>query len=107
MRPSVTGAKKGSKLKSKAGTYVRVFATRFDPDTTKEDVKQHPHNELSVDFSVPELKTKFPTYKSFKIEGVCESYGVIFNSEVWPENVLVRKFMMRNKSQSAENTKTT
>lgn len=45
-----------------------------------------------IKVSCEELKPKYPGYRFYKLELPYSSKGNVFNSRLWPENVLVSKF---------------
>ena len=67
-----------------------VFATRFDPDTTEEEVKTHLVDVLKIEVNVEQCKSKYDTYTSFHITAQCEDPSVFMNPDIWPEDTYVR-----------------
>ena len=74
-----------------------VFATRYHPDTTIDEVTNYilSDNRLkNHNVTVEKLATKYDTYASFHVTCVClESLANEFlNPNLWPSGILVRKW---------------
>ena len=79
------------------------FASRYKPYVDKEAVKQDIENELLRltgkvhTVSIVQLKAKRDHYASFKITCLCENPAIFDNPDLWPENVLFRKWVQSRK----------
>ena len=74
------------------GRYVSLFVSRLDPEVETDKVKAYVNDTFSVSFECERLNTRYDTYSSFKVEGYCKDPSAFYDSENWPENVLVRRF---------------
>ena len=74
------------------GRNVSLFVSRLDPEVETYKVKAHVNDTFSVSFECERLNTRYDTYSSFKVEGYCKDPSAFYDSENWPENVLVRRF---------------
>lgn len=63
---------------------------------TKEDIDQY-LAEYCVNAECVELKTKFNSYKSFKVGVTHDIYSSILHADFWPSGTLVRKFVQRSR----------
>jgi hypothetical protein len=69
-----------------------LFVTRLSADATPEQVTQHVSRIAKLKVTCERLQTKFPTYSSFKVTVDAVHMDELMQSQMWPENVLVRKF---------------
>lgn len=83
---------------------LKLFVTRFHPDTKSEDMTNYLQNSKGWKvISIDKLKTKYDSYSSWKV--VLNKSGLekseILKSESWPKGVLVRPFLTNrlNKEQ--------
>lgn len=83
---------------------LKLFVTRFHPDTKSEDMTNYLQNSKGWKLiSIDKLKTKYDSYSSWKI--VLNKSGLekseILKPENWPKGVLVRPFLINrlNKEQ--------
>ena len=85
-----------------------VFATRFAPETTADEVK----NELKaddrlkdLDLSVEKVATKYDSYASFHVTCVCkEAESKLFlEPDVWPAGILFRPWKEKRTPRSEGN----
>jgi len=67
-----------------------VFATRFDPEVTENDVQDHLHRQLGLDITVEAVDTKYNTYASFHITCMCPEPAVFMSCDLWPDMAFVR-----------------
>ena len=74
-----------------------VFATRYHPGTTADEVKDDLKNDTRIkdfDICVETVKTKYDTYASFHVTCVCkeEEAKIFFESDLWPPGILYREW---------------
>jgi hypothetical protein len=74
------------------------FVTRLNPETSVEQLITHLRSVCGAHgVSVEKLPTRFSSYSSFKVTISRSFNSAMFDSDNWPENVLVRKyFAQRN-----------
>ena len=89
----VTGSGHGSGLRSvKRKRLASVFATRFEPHVTCDDILVYLNARLSVKLpvKVSSLETKHESYASFHITCECDNPSVFMDPFLWPEDIFVR-----------------
>ena len=89
----VTGSGQGSGLRSvKRKRLASVFATRFEPQVTCDDIVVYLNSHLSpkLHVKVASLETKHNSYASFHITCECEDPSVFMDPFLWPEDIFVR-----------------
>ena len=71
-----------------------LFATRFSPETTANDITKFTGQQFPAltDIKCTKLPTKFDTYSSFKLEIIGVDIKDALNLELWPVGILVKKF---------------
>ena len=67
-----------------------MFATRFEPSVSPQDLQSYLESKLNVKVDVEEVPTKYDTYASFHVVSKCEDPSVFLNPELWPEDCYVR-----------------
>ena len=90
-RPMVTGLKVPSKLKPTVNE-VRIFATRFSPDESVEDLKSYILETAGVDCIVERIQARTTRYASFLITASRRHEKVLLDPNTWEEGVQVRHF---------------
>ena len=89
----VTGSGQGSGLRSvKRKRLASVFATRFEPQVTCDDILVYLNSRLSVKLpvKVSSLETKHDSYASFHITCECDNPSVFMDPFLWPDDIFVR-----------------
>ena len=74
-----------------------VFATRYKPDTTEDDVKSDLKADPRIkdlDICVEKVKTKYDTYASFPVTCVCkeDESKLFYMQDLWPPGILYREW---------------
>lgn len=74
-----------------------VFATRYKPDTTEDDVKSDLKADPRIkdlDICVEKVKTKYDTYASFHVTCVCkeDESKLFYMQDLWPPGILYREW---------------
>lgn len=78
---------------SSAGKTLWIFVSRLGTSVEAADLVSH-LKEICGDIKLncEELKPKYPGYRSYKVELPYSCRKTVFDSSLWPENVLVSKF---------------
>ena len=79
-----------------------MFATRFLPNTSPNEVKDFVTNQFGAELTCIKLATKFNSYSSFKITNV--SQKDVLDMDKWPEGILVKKFYSKTLSKERNTT---
>ena len=72
-----------------------VFLSRLSPETTCDHIKNFAKTSLNIDVTCEKLETRYNTYSSFRVDGICSDPNVMYNPDKWPCGVLVRKFYVK------------
>ncbi|XP_041374707.1 uncharacterized protein LOC121387610 [Gigantopelta aegis] len=91
-KPVVIGTAQSSALRGVKSTPVPVFVTRLAPGTKESDILDYVRSVLGIDVWCEKLRTRYDTYSSFKILVDSKNIDKLMSPNVWPEEVLVRKF---------------
>lgn len=85
---------------SEIGEYSLIFVSRISPDTTSDILESFLGEKGINNIECTELKTRFNTYKSYKI-GVPELFSdQILTPGFWPSGILVRPFIPSKRGSS-------
>ena len=94
LQKGVIGKAQNSGLRTVQKTFrqrqANVFATRFDPAVSSEQVKAYLKKCLNLDATVEAVETRFDTYASFHITCECPDPSVFMSDDLWPEEAVVR-----------------
>ena len=96
----VTGSKKteGGTFKA-AARRADVFVGRVDRDVAADEIATYIKEAFSIDpISVTKLDIRSEIYNAFKVSVKFLDRDKLFNAELWPEDILVKKFYNRIKS---------
>lgn len=76
-----------------------IFLSRLGPSVNIESIRTHV-SKLCDDkvIQCEELQTRYKTYKSFKVGCPVQYTDKLMDGEVWPEGILVTKFVPQRKS---------
>jgi hypothetical protein len=98
----------GSKTDSDKSSKVRavskpdwIFVSRLSTDCTKDDILDYLKDSGVENCECTELKTKFDSYKSFKIGVSSDLLPKVLTNTFWPTGTLVREFVQKVGSRSA------
>ena len=103
-----TAASKGSdtaplKTVNSRLRFANVFATRFDPDVTDEQLLGYLKKRLpGQDLKVETVPTRYNTYASFHITSKCQDPSVFMNCDLWPKGAYVRWWRENRKVNNGE-----
>ena len=76
-----------------------ICITRVSVDTTKDDFEYHVRNMLpTANVQCVLLDTRYPSYKSFKVNVMTEDTNKLLDPDEWPQGILVRKFFTPRQS---------
>ena len=74
-----------------------VFLGRVDKDTTIEVIQNYVD---VVCLNIEKLEIKTDLYNAFKITVLLSDRDLLFNSDLWPKEVVISKFYNRNKTSN-------
>ena len=79
----------------------KVFASGFIPGTNPNNIKKdleeniYKYTGKQYGIQIEKLPTRLEFYSSFKISCYCIDSDIFMNSNIWPENVLIKWFRQR------------
>ena len=106
-KTGVTGNGQGSGLLSvKRKRLASIFATRFEPHVSCDDIELYLKSRLvgNVPVKVDAIPTKFSTYASFHITCECDEPAIFMDPSLWPEDIFVRWWRSPASSSSTAST---
>ncbi|KAK2170819.1 hypothetical protein NP493_1137g00029 [Ridgeia piscesae] len=84
-----------------------VFATRFPPDQSADDLKRYLDGKLNVSVTCSQLKSKYPEYyRSFYVSAEVDDPKVFLDGHIWPEGIFVRWYKPSEKTHCSNTRKT-
>lgn len=96
----VTGSRKASHQLRAVKRTADVFLGRIDNEVSSDDIKQYVSENFEVTLSdIKELSIKTDQYKAFKLSMSLGEREKVFNSELWPEGVIIDKFYNRTRKE--------
>lgn len=95
----VRGSRKcdGTTFKA-AKRFVDVYIGRVDLEVKAEDIQEHIRSVCGVKSSVSEINIRSDEHRAYKVNVNILDRDKLFDSELWPENIIVDKFYNRSKS---------
>lgn len=91
----------GSSLICGVPRFVDLHLSRLDPHTTAEDVVNYLKSQFP-EVIAEGLKTKHPSYASFKVSIHENSFRTAMEPSIWPANAVVNKFFHRRQRKQVE-----
>ena len=88
------GSKKSTRIALKsAPRRADIYLGNCDLQVTSDDIKEYIHNEMNISIEKCEpLASRNPNCKSFKITLNVTDRQKLLSADVWPENIICRKF---------------
>ena len=84
-----------------------VFATRFPPDQSADNLKRYLDGKLNVNVTCLLLKSKYPEYyRTFYVSAEVDDPKVFLDGHIWPEGSFIRWFKPSEKVQRSNTRKT-
>lgn len=77
---------------------VSVFASRFSPDVDSEELTCYLKGKLQRDVTCQKIDSVQKRYNSFKITAECAKVEEMYEPELWPEGIFVRRFFEARKT---------
>ena len=77
---------------------VSVFASRFSPDVDSGELTSYLKDKLHRDVTCEKIDSVQKRYNSFKITAECEKVEEMYQPELWPEGIFVRRFYEARKT---------
>lgn len=71
---------------------VSVFATKFSPDLNAETLAKYLSDQLGRSVNCQRIVTAGNRYSSFKVSAECNEVEEMYNSDLWPEGSVVRRY---------------
>ena len=99
-KPPTIGVNKSSeaKINIMKKKYVCLFMSRLSPDCTCDEVESFVTQTLNEkSLSCAKLQTRFPGHSSFKIEMHVDGDKNVFDPEIWPDGLLVRRYFIKKR----------
>ena len=86
----ITGTGKSDLKIVRPKRLANVFASRFDPLVTVEELKGYLEQKTDLEVEVEKVKTRFDTYSSFHVKCRCDDPEIFMDHNNWPEKAFVR-----------------
>ena len=78
-----------------------MFATRFPPDQSADDLKRYLDSKLHLNVTCSLLKSKYPEYyRSFYVSAEVDDPKVFLDGHIWPEGIFVRWYKPAEKQRT-------
>ena len=83
---------------------IDIFVGRVHKDTTEEDIMKYVHDTFDIDYvAAKQLQIQTDLYNAFKVTVCLSDRDKLFNSSLWPEDVVINKYYNRKKSNTTVN----
>ena len=80
-----------------------MFIGRVDKDTAMEDIRSYVKDTFNVVcLNIEKLDIKTDMYNAFKITVSLPDRDLLFDSDLWPEDVVISKFYNRTKTYTSD-----
>ena len=80
---------------------MNVFATRFDPELDADTLRDYLKEKLNDTVTCRKIITERSRFGSFHITAECKDVKDMYNPDVWPEGVFVRRYYEPHKPRAA------
>lgn len=96
----IVGTSAGGNIQVIKTKLVSVFATKFSPALDTETLANYLRDKLNRDVTCQKIETAQSRFSSFKITAECNEVGEMYNPQVWPEGIFVRRFYEARNSRA-------
>lgn len=99
-RAAVIGSRKTDRIKAVAAVKrFSLFMSRLPPGTGEDAVKTYAKEQTGAEeVNVTQLKTKFDSYESYRIDIINPKGGDILDPELWASGLVVRRFFTKRQA---------
>lgn len=92
-KPSgIVGTCAGGNIQVVKTKLVSVFATKFSPDLDSETLANYLRGKFQRDVTCQKMGTSQNRYSSSKVTAECDKVGDMYEPQLWPDGVFVRRF---------------
>lgn len=91
-KSGIVGTSAGGSIQVVKTKLVSVFATKFSPDVNSEALASYLKDNLHRDVTCEKIDSAQRRYNSFKVTAECNNVGEMYEPQLWPEGVFVRRF---------------
>ena len=91
-KTGIVGTSAGGSIKVVKTKLVSVYGTKFSPGVNSEALASYPKDKLHCDVVCQKIDSAQRRYNSFKISAEYKNVGEMYEPQLWPEGVFVRRF---------------
>ena len=84
-----------------------IFTTRWPLDMDHEKIKEKLSRSLKTEVTCERMNLKSKYYASFKISAKCNNLKVLFNSNLWPDGLVIGKYLEPKKVNTSSDSEST
>ena len=88
----IVGTSAGGNIRVIKTRLVSVFATKFSPTLDPETLVSYMKDKLGREVTCQKLDTVQTRFSSFKVTAECTEVAEMYDPNIWPEGVFVRRF---------------
>jgi len=101
-RRIVQGSRPGSGIRGAPEPRRDAFIYRVLPDTSTEMLSQHLDSMGIATQAIDCVSNPNAMYKSFKVTTTVSNFRDLFNPEIWPEGICVRKYIPPRRGENSD-----
>ncbi|XP_011661635.2 uncharacterized protein LOC105437100 [Strongylocentrotus purpuratus] len=100
-KPGIVGKASSGRIQAVQTKLVNVFATRFDPELDADTLGDFLQEKINDTVTCNKIVTERSRFGSFHISAVCQNVEDMYDPDVWPEGVFVRRYYEPRKLQAS------
>ena len=106
-RKGVIGLQKTDAIRAvKATKRMSIFVSRLPPGTGTEAIKSYAMEQVKASsVEVTQLKTKFDTYESYRLDIVDPGVDDVLDPQLWAQGLIIRRFFDKKSDSTASKTR--
>lgn len=97
----IVGTCAGGNIQAITTKSVSVFATRFPLDLEPDTLASYLKSKLGRDVTCVKIDTGRARFGSFKVTAICREIDEMYEPQLWPEGIYVRRFFEARKPRAA------
>ena len=98
----IVGTSTESSITAVTTKLVSVFATRFTPSLEADALSTYLSESLGTPVTCRKIDSPQSGYSSFHITAECKDIAVMFNPQLWPAGVYVRRYFEARRNRASD-----
>ena len=100
-KPGIVGTASTGRIQAIKTKLVSVFATRFDPELDADTLGVYLKEQINATVTCRKIVSERSRFASFHVTAECKDVDAMYDPDVWPEGVFVRRYYEPRKQRAS------